>query len=330
MSAARQATVARGGARAQDPRMRRSLYLALLLSACARETVREGDLAAARQLAARQGRLLLAHFRLPGRPLSDAMDAALTPERLRALAPEFAHCRVDAERELAALRRALGGSQRRGAGLATCLLDAHGEALAISVGMLDERGFAAFVEHARTLQHELAARLAQPEPARSLALAAHWARSGRNDLASARLQALADAEEPIARALGAAGLARLAVQDGDVARAQQWLAVGDPLPQTERLQQQRALTAALVALARRAPREALAALARPPAPDEIAEHLLCLGRACHECGDKAGALRALTELQARFPATTYATAAAREVAHVLDPDHGHSHGDERP
>ena len=38
----------------------------------------------------------------------------------------------------------------------------------------------------------------------------------------------------------------------------------------------------------------------------------------------------LPELQARFPATTYATAAAREVAHVLDPDHGHSHGDERP
>jgi hypothetical protein len=310
--------------------MRRSLYLALLLSACAREPAPSGDLTAARQLAARQGRMLLAHFRLPGRPLSDAMDAALTPERLRALAPEFAHCRVDAERELAALRRAVGGSERRGAGLATCLLDAHGDALAISVGMLDERGFAAFVAHARSVQRELAAHLALPEPERSVALAAHWAHSGRSDLANARLHALTDADASATRALGAAGLARLAAQDGDVARAQQWLAVGDALPQTERLQQQRALTAALVALARRAPREALAALARSPAPDDVAEHLLCLGRACHECGDKAGALRTLAELQARFPATTYATAAAREVAHVLDPDHGHSHGDERP
>ena len=79
---------------------RRLALTALALSAChagENSAVMAPSLEAA---CARAGdALIVVHFRLPGRPLSDAMDAAFTSARLQALAPPAVHTRIDATRE---------------------------------------------------------------------------------------------------------------------------------------------------------------------------------------------------------------------------------------
>lgn len=285
--------------------------------------------AVARARAARA--LLVVHFRLPGRPLSDAMDAALVPSQLTAL-EGLVHVRLDAELDRRLFQRLIGGSGRRGPGLATCIVDptAADTALAVHTGYLTEPGLQQLVAEVAALRAAMRpfadastdGRASTADQRHSLALADHFARCGRRDLARARLTAsFAGSVEP-ERARWAARLARLAAEDGDLVNARAWLPHCDDGAHAR-------LTRAIVHLHAREPQAALTLLrhlsARADLGDDAASALLHLGRAYHETGADAAALDAYAQLAVEFAGTEHAAHAAREAAHVRDGDQGHSH-----
>jgi len=264
--------------------------------------------------------LAVVHFRLPGRPLSDAMDEALAPAALSALAPELVHVRVDASREPALFVRLCGGSAR-GGGLATCVVDPGGDVLACTRGYADAAALRALCDGAAELRAALARSGPAGTPLHALALAERFAALGRRDIAAARLAALFASADPPLRARAAARLARLGIEAGDVAGARDWLAhAGADDPHA-------CLTRAMVQLAAREPhlaRAELEALAARPDAERPAV-LLHLGHAWHESGHDARALAAYAEVRARHAAAPEALLAARAAEHVLRGDHGHDH-----
>ncbi len=277
---------------------------------------------AARQRAHAENTLVVVHFRLPGRPLSDAMDQTLTPQRLRALAPQFVHVRLDATQEVELFARLCGGGPRRGGGLATCVCDPAGDALACSKGYLAEPDLVALLADTTLLRDALRALGHAGSPAHALALAAQFTKLGRRDLARARYSALFADADASGRAQAAGALARLAVEDGDLVATRAWLRDADAsAPHV-------ALTRARLHLAAREPQGALAELVPLATHAYLPEHaaaLFHLGRAQHEIGDDARALATFDLLCATYADTPSARDGACEAAHVRSGDHGHRH-----
>jgi hypothetical protein len=301
----------------------------LLLGACAwlaacapREAALAATWQAAVQEASARDALIAVHFRLPGRPLSDAMDATFTAADLHALAPACVHVRLEAADAPELFARLCGGSTRRGAGLATCITDGAGSTLACALGCLSRDGVRALLADASRLHGELRVHGATASPARTLALAAHCARLGRIDLARARAQEVFAGAEPPWRAQAAAQLARWAVESGDLVAARHWLAVCDENAGGV------ALTRALLHAAARQPWQALSTLrelaTRRGDPDR-ATVLLCLGRCQHDTGDDQGALATFALLCREFPDHALAAHAACAARHVRSGEHGHRH-----
>lgn len=275
------------------------------------------------------------HFRLPGRPVSDAMDAALSPSVLHAIAGDVVHLRVDAEHEADLFARTCGGGPRRGPGLATCIVDpaAADDALAVHTGYLTPQGLRQLLADAAGLRAALRQcgdRGPVAEARREFVLGEHFARCGRRDRACRLFAASFAATTGADRGRCAARLARLAIEDGDLVAARAWLADAGP-------GRHATLTRALVHLAAREPGAALRLLRdlTSPAPaspadageaaDPPARVLALLGRAYHESGDDDAALATLARVASDFAGSEEAAQATREAAHVRAKDHGHSH-----
>lgn len=313
--------------------MRRSSLLAVplaLLSCGARHD--EGFDAALTRARAR-GALLLVHFRLPGRPLSDAMDAALAsavPTDLEG----FEQVRLDAGTELERYRRLVAASARAGAGLGTCVVDPDGATLAVHTGYLSPDALTEFAASARSLRAALADTLraiaaAPGDPQPRMRLAEVHLQLGRRSLASEKLRTLLDtAEEPWA-SRAAARLAAIAVDDGDLDAARAWLERVTP---SAELAAGLALTRGKLQLADCEPRRARATLeaavtAHADAPESPAL-LLALGQARHEAGADADALATFADIMTRLPGSPAATRAQELADHVRRGDLAHSHGEQ--
>ncbi|MEZ5963658.1 MAG: hypothetical protein R3F56_07410 [Planctomycetota bacterium] len=285
-------------------------------------------------LARRRQTQVVVHFRLPGRPVSDAMDTALPPAVLATLAADVVHLRLDARGAVDLCQRLCGTSQRSGPGLATCIVDpaAPDDALAVHRGYLDQAGLRRLLAEAAALREELA-RCDTDAAQHALVLADHLARCGhrvraRTLLAKALVAAdeahRSDEAEGTTRSTCAARLARLAIEDGDLVATRAWLrSAGAGAHAT--------LTRAMLHLAAREARQALPLLSaleqtgNALAPGERGRVLLHLARAWHECGQDSEALGTLARLTRQCPNTDAAARAEQEAAHIRANDHGHSH-----
>ncbi len=317
---------------AKIPRMRCLLLLAatLALGGCAEQRSAAGDgFAGALARARARGTLLLVHFRLPGRPLSDAMDAAIAHDV--ATLGEFEQVRLDAEIEIARYRALVGGGVRAGAGLATCAVDLDGAPLAVHTGYLGPDALTAFAARTRALRDDLGdvlgAIAARPtDPELRLRLADTHLRLGRRGVAKDKLRAVHDEGCEPWSSRAAAALARIAVDDGDLEGARDWLARVAPRAD---LAPGIALTNGLLQLADCEPRRARATLeaasAAYPAHAEMPTLLLALGQALREAGADADALATFADIAARLPGSPAASRATELAAHVRSGDHGHSH-----
>lgn len=307
------------------------LALSLALLSCSARHDEGFDAALARTRD--RGALLLVHFRLPGRPLSDAMDAALAtalPTELHG----FEQVRLDAGAEIECYRRLVGASARAGAGLGTCVVDPDGAPLAVHTGYLSPDALTEFAASARSLRAELADSLraiaaAPGDPLPRLLHAEVHLRLGRRSLAREKLRAVLDtAEEPWA-SRAAARLAAIAVDDGDIDAARDWLEQAAP---SAELAAGLALTRGKLQLADCEPRRARATLeaavtAHANAPESPAL-LLALGQARHEAGADADALETFTDIMTRLPGSPAATRAQELADHVRRGDLAHSHGEQ--
>jgi uncharacterized protein HemY len=117
-------------------------------------------------------------------------------------------------------------------------------------------------------------------------------------------------------------LARLYALDGNLAAARRWLV---DLPRTGPA----LVTEGYVLFKERRHAEAVvvleAALARADLGGERQRAVLYLGKALHESKQDARAVPVLQALAAEGLGTTFEAAALHTLAHIRDPQHGHSH-----
>jgi hypothetical protein len=294
--------------------------LALALAVCAgcapREPTPADAFGAALAEARAKNALVLVHFRLPGRPLSDAMDAELG--RSTAIQfPDLVQVRLDAADDVARYRTLVAGGARSGPGLATCVVEPDGEPLAVRCGYLEAPALAQFVAQAAALRADVAAARARTDAEGMLTLADLHARLGRADLAAEQLRTLHAGSGQPARSRASARLAKLAVDAGDLVAARGWLAA---TPRRGDLAPELALTEGRLLLAACEParaREVLeAAAAAFPAHEELPALLFALAKARHETGAGADALATLDAIASRFPDSPVAAAARRQASRL--------------
>jgi hypothetical protein len=196
-----------------------------------------GDDAILRALSAARDRRVpaLVCFALPGREQSDAMDRdTWTTTELGAwMRHSFACAHVAAPEHAELFERWIGGPP----GLATCVVDSRGEAMAVLSGFAEPRACRAFLERALELWPRwIAARELADRTATSDAAAA-WLACGEIAL---ELDSLRTARTCLDAALAIGGddgalaarvkerLARLDITCGDLAHARERLAMADP------------------------------------------------------------------------------------------------------
>jgi tetratricopeptide (TPR) repeat protein len=238
------------------------------------------------------------------------------------------HARVDPEADAALFDRLVGG---QGA-LATVVVDAEEDPLAVLEGFAEAPAYAAFLEAARAAAPDVAAaRAACRRPGASaearLALGARYRALGSHRRAEAVWRAVAAAPTSggAARATAHERLARLLVERGRAQEARGHLEAARAGASDADVR----LTEGLLLAVERRMKEARAAAAafldrHPGHPDED-QALFLLARAHHDLQEDASALAALDRLLARHPASRLADAARWQREHVRNPVPEHEH-----
>jgi tetratricopeptide (TPR) repeat protein len=299
----------------------------------------ESALAAAR----RQGRLLVVHFWLEGRPLYRAMndETFKHPEVVALSNARFVNVKVDLGARPELFERLLGG---RG-GLGTAVVDATGDVVSALAGYAGPERYLDLLRRAeqgygRLRAARAAAARAPGELAALCALGEAYEALGSPRRAEEQFEKLvrpqpaaAQAAPEAARyaAVGHERLARYRALAGRNREAAPHLAEYrrlDPDNRFGRLDRV-AVTEALVAWIERrfdaAIRRLEEALGRFPASPERNQMLLGLGTVRHEAGDDAGALRALDRLLKEHPQSDSVAKAKEQIAHIKNPPPDHQH-----
>lgn len=279
------------------------------------------DLAAAlRDVRASQHELVV-YFALPGRDASDKMQRSLdAPAVLDALADGgFAATIADGTARQNLYATWIGG----GEGMGIAVLDGLGRCYAARPGPQDPPELAAFVRLCAAARPRLAAlrvAVAQDDvaPRDQHALGCLLLELGCRKESEPLLLLAATAGVADARHR----LARLYALDGDVAAARRWLANAPRTPAA-------LVTEGYVLFKERKHRDAVAAFERALAGgglgDDRQRALLYLGKALHEDKQDARAVPLLEALAKEGTGSTFEAAALHTLAHLRDPQHGHSH-----
>jgi hypothetical protein len=296
---------------------------AAALAGCATGTRWQRDVALAVEHARAQERELVVFFALPGRSASDCMQRALdAPDVLAALGDgDFAAVVADGSSRADLYDAWIGG----GEGMGIAVLDGAGRCYAARPGPQDPPELAAFLRACAAARAPLAAlrrQLALPTvaPQDQHALGCLLLELGCRKESEALLLLAATAGVADARHR----LARLYALDGDVAQARSWLAGAPATPAA-------LVTEGYVCFKERRHADAVAAFeqalhgggARLGSDRQRA--LLYLGKALHEAKDDARAVPILEALAAEGTGATFEAAALHTLAHIRDPQHGHSH-----
>jgi tetratricopeptide (TPR) repeat protein len=301
------------------------------------------DYETARAEAREQGRLILLHFTMAGRPLCRTMEEETFAQAdvARVAREKFVSVQVDVEARPELFEATIGG---RG-GLASCVVDGEGDVISARHGFADAAAFLAFLRRAESGYGTVkAARdsLAQAPDNRSKQYELAEAYRVSDSLRRAedcyrklthRILLMSSLEESDLRVFACSHerLARLSVMRGknlearkhlDEARRSdpggRWTAV-DRLLLTEGL---------TLAVERKHPEAAQVlrdALKRFPASEE-ADHLFyALGFVLHQDGQDKPALEALETALSRFPRSSWLPAAREQIEHIRNPQPDHTH-----
>ncbi|MCU0865245.1 MAG: hypothetical protein MUC36_15790 [Planctomycetes bacterium] len=302
------------------PSIRCVLLCALPLVGCASAPAWQPSLDVALRAARAEGRELVVYFALPGRDLSERMQRTLhEPSIGRELsAGGFAAALADGVEQ----RRLYAAWVGFGEGMGIAVLGADGQCYAARPGPMDPPEFAAFLRQCVALRPELAAaraavRSPTATPADQLRLGSLYLQLGRTKLAEEQLLAAATAGLAEARHR----LARNYALDGNLSAARRWLV---HVPKTGPA----LVTEGYVLFKERRHREAAAVLEQALAA-ELGEDrqraLLYLGKALHEDRQNERAKPLLEALAREGTGSTFEAAALHTLAHIADPQHGHTH-----
>lgn len=298
-----------------------ALGCAVGLSACAAAPRWQDDVVVALQRARAQQQELVVFFALPGREISDRMQGALQdPVVLDALADgDFAAAVTDANVRKNLYSAWIGF----GEGMGIAVLDGQGRCYAARPGPQDPAELAAFLRGCASLRPEIAnlrTTVQRPDctPQDQHRLGCLFLQLGCREPAAELLLAAATAGVADARHR----LARLHALEGDLVAARRWLTHAPRTPQA-------LVTEGYVLFKERRHKEAVATLERAlqgdPLGDERQRALLYLGKALHEDKRDDRAVPLLSALAAEGTGSTFEAAARHTLAHIRDPQHGHTH-----
>ncbi|HEX5053816.1 MAG TPA: hypothetical protein VFZ65_18695 [Planctomycetota bacterium] len=294
---------------------------ALLLAACATTPEWQSQLPQALAAAREHRQDLVVYFALPGREASDRMQASLADPVIGAAlrAGHFAAAIADGSERERLYTTWIGG----GEGMGIAVLDGEGRVYAARPGPQDPPELAAFLRLCADSRTHLAS-------LRAAVAAADASAAQRFELGCLLLHLGCRTQcEPLLLDAATAGiadarhrLARLYALDGNVTAARRWLASA---PKTPRAQ----VTEGYVLFKERKPAEAAAVFTAALALGDLGEDrqraLLYLGKALHETRQDERAVQLLRELAAEGTGSTFEAAAVHTLAHIANPEPGHTH-----
>jgi tetratricopeptide (TPR) repeat protein len=274
------------------------------------------DLDAALAESAKSGRLVVLHFRLPGRPLSRLMDEeTFANAEVVKRADSFHWVRLDPSLRAADFERYVG---EKGA-MATALLDGTGDTVSVLPGHAGPGAFVAWLDRA-----------AAGRPALKAAAGPFERGEAYERLGSPR-RAEACFREAKGSAAAHERLARLLVRRGRNLEARSELAEYrrlDPADASKREDRAR-LTEALALVLERKPAEARRLLESSakdfPESPEADQRAVALGWVQHELGDDKASIATMEAALARFPDSPFAAELRLRIAHVKNPPPEHEH-----
>ncbi len=279
--------------------------------------------------ARRRGLDTIVYFALPGRDLSEQMEAVSlpSPEVLTALDQgRFASMRLDGFDHQRLYSVWIGG----GEGMGVCALDRQGRVYAARPGPQDPPDLAAWIRLCQLRREGILEARSRVE-SNPQDLQAQYELGCRLLEVGCRvgtIEALVTAAE--GGVLDARHrLARVFALEGRLVEARRWLELAPPSPE-------RAVTEGYILFKERRHHEAVVVLHdavqrhgpagdKPMALSEIYRARLYLGKSLHEVGRSDLAVDTLEALVAEAPGTTYAGAALHTLNHIRNPDHGHTH-----
>jgi tetratricopeptide (TPR) repeat protein len=295
------------------------------------------DYETARAEAKGQGRLILLHFYLEGRPLCRTMDQETfaQPEVARVARELFVSVRIDADARAELFEATIGG---RG-GLATCVIDADGDVVSALNGYAGPQDFIKFMDAAklsasliRTCREDLQKSPGDVGALRALADAYRGAQSLRRAEECYRqvIQKSAAKPGPDA-AISHERLARLRVLRGKNVDARKHLDEArriDPdgkAVAVDRLMLTEGLALAIERKHQDAARVLRDAMARYPSSGETDHLMFALGFVLHQDGQDKPALETLEGLLRRFPSSSWLAPAREQIEHIKNPQPDHTH-----
>jgi hypothetical protein len=300
----------------------RAFALLLLLPACQAAPAWSSDELPTLARARAAHRDLVVYFALPGRDLSEKMEQQTlrAPEVLAALQDGgFDSLRVDAFVRQKLYQQWIGG----GEGMGIAVLDGNGLVYAARPGPQDPPELAAYLrlcaERRAAVQQARAVVASTPaDPQASYRLGVLFVELGCR-VGTEELLVTA-AEGGVRDACH--WLARLLALDGNVQRARQWQQLAPPSPQKQ-------VTEGYLLFKERKHQESVQVLAAAVQKRDLGADrqraLLFLGKSLHEAGRDPEAKQVLANLAGEGTGSTFEGAALHALAHIQNPDHGHTH-----
>ena len=293
--------------------------------------------------AKRQGKLIVAHFWLEGRPLHKAMDEETfsNPEVVKFSNERFLNVKINIGARPELFEKTMGG---RG-GLGTCVLDGSGDVVSSLPGYADSSTYLAFLRradrgHAKLKIARAAAAKSPRNPAVLITLAETYEALGsprRSEELYGKVLGLGERgkgmPEPLARYVATAHerLARFRALRGRNLEATHHVGEYRKVDRDNRFRRldRILLTEALVAWMERRFTASIRiledALARYPASQERDHMLLALGTVIHEGGEDQRALEILLKLIKDYPQSPTIVQAREQIAHIKNPPLDHQH-----
>jgi len=302
-------------------RVHRAALLAALLPCCAAPPEWQQDLTAALAGARRSGREVVVFFTLPGREMSDRMQARIEDPLIMAALARGGFAAVVCDG--VARKRLYGAWIGGGEGMGIAVLDAAGAVYCARPGPQDPEELAALLDLCAAKREPLARLRAQQAAAPRDPLLQH-------ELGCLYLELGCRVHcEPLLLEAATGGvaearhrLAHLYALDGDLLSARRWLQAAPRTPDA-------IATEGYVLFKERRHAEAVEAFEQALATGKLGEErqraLLYLGKSLHEAKDDERAVPTLERLANEGTGSTFEAAARHTLGHIYNPDHGHTH-----
>ena len=298
-----------------------ALGLTALLAGCVAPPEWQADLEVALRPEARGGRDLVVFFALPGREMSDRMQARLDDPVVMAALARGGFTAVTCDG--VARKRLYGAWIGGGEGMGVAVVDPAGQCYCARPGPQDPEQLAALLDLCARERDALAD------------LRRRQAAAPRDPLLQHELGCLylklgcRVHSEPLLLDAATAGVtearhrvARLYALDGNVTAARRWLQAAPRTPAAM-------ATEGYVLFKERRHTDAVrvfeAALATGKLGEERQRAELYLGKSLHEAKDDERAVPILERLANEGTGSTFEAAARHTLGHIYNPDHGHTH-----